>query len=405
VSSPSYADVPSTAWNVFVASGVAVVVYLGVRMGKVLPAIAAGTILFVGGWMTGYAINQDPPISLPRMLVAGGICGFVIVWTLLLSPGEYVLGGAVVALVSFAAWFTSEMGPIKSETRPTEPIDEPRPPEGPRPGTPLDLGGETESSASSDGTRGSSVLGGLRDMLSPSEADAPEPPESDAPGAAGPSADELHDHPPADEGEDGPTYSTRRTDPEERPGGEKESIFGLGIFYEGEPDPPPAGATTEPSDSGTEPKESDHTRPGANEIDAGEDATDDSEPVRVEVDSDESEEDITEPASADPEEADRVEQPEPAEASPVRRLREPLNSPRRPGQSPEVEASSPTEGGNTAAESTGVDDANATDDREGTADSDTEAAPADAEAETAASEEPPEEHRVEIEDDGGFQFG
>jgi hypothetical protein len=360
--------------------------------------------------MTGYAINRDPPISLPRMLTAGGICGFVVVWTLLISPGEYVLGGAVIALVSFAAWFTSEMGPIKGETPPTAPIDEPRPPEGPRPGTPVDLGGETESSASSDGNRGSSVLSGLREMLSPSEADAPEPPESNAPGAAGPSADELRDHSPADEAEDGPTYSTRRTDPDERHGGEKESIFGLGIFYEGDPDPSPAGATAEPSASSTEPKESDHTRPGASEVDAGEDATDESEPVRVEVDPDESEEDTKEPTSADPKEADRVEQPEPAEASPARRLREPLNSPRRPGQSPAVETSSPVEGSNAAAEPTGVDDANAADDREGTADSDTEAASPEVEVETvaeedAASEEPPEEHRVEIEDDGGFQFG
>lgn len=88
MSSPSSLDVPSTAWNVVVASGIAVVGYLGVRMGKVLPAIAAGTILFVGGWMTGYAINRDPPISFPRMLVAGGICGFVVVWTLLITPGS-----------------------------------------------------------------------------------------------------------------------------------------------------------------------------------------------------------------------------------------------------------------------------------------------------------------------------
>ncbi len=305
MSSPSYADVPSTAWNVSVASGVAVVVYLGVQMGTVLPAIAAGTILFVGGWMTGYAINQDPPISLPRMLVGGGICGFV-VWTLLISPGKYVLGGVVIALVSFAAWFTSGMGPIKGETRSTAPIDEPRPPEGSPPGTPVDLGGETESSASSDGSRGSSVLGGLRDMLSPSEADAPEPPESSSPGPAGPSTEELRDQPPADEAEDGPTYSTRRTEPDEQPGGEKESIVGLGIFYEGDPDPAPAGAGTEP---------------------------------------------------------------------------------------------------------TGVEDANAAKGREQDAKQETESASAGSKAETGveeenpASEELPEEHRVEIEDDGGFQFG
>jgi hypothetical protein len=298
------------------------------------------------------------------------------------------------------------MGPIKSETRPTEPIDEPRAPEGPRPGTPLDLGGEPESTTSSDGSHGRSFIGGLRKMLSPSASDAPEPPESNAPGAAGPSAEELRDHSSAED-DDGPTYSTRRTDPGERSGGETESIFGLGIFYEGDPDPAPAGATSEPSESGVEPKESDHTRPGASEADTDESATNDSDPVRVEVEPDgdeELEKDGSELTPAEPEDADRVEQPEPAEAAPVRRLREPLNSPRRPGQSPEVETSSPGENGNTTAEPAGAEESNTADERGQDAERETETVSTEDET-AAAAEEPPEEHRVEIEDDGGFQFG
>jgi hypothetical protein len=94
----------------------------------------------------------------------------------------------VIALVSFAAWFTSEMGPIKGETRPNAPINEPRPPEGPRPETPVDLGGVPDSTTNGDESRGSSVIGGLRDLLSPSKTDAPEPPNSAAPGPAGPTA-------------------------------------------------------------------------------------------------------------------------------------------------------------------------------------------------------------------------
>lgn len=313
----------------------------------------------------------------------------------------------MIALVSFAAWFTSEMRPIKGDTRPTAPIDESRPPEGPRPGTPVDLGGEPDSITNGDESRGSSIIGGLRDLFSPAEADAPEPPNSAGPGAAGPSAEELRDHPLADGDEDGLTYSTRRTAPDERPGGEKESIFGLDIFYEKDPDPAPAGATTGPPESNVEPKESDHTRPGADE-----NASDASEPVHVEVDPD-GERD-SDPTSDDSEAVDGLEQPEPAEASPIRWLREPLNSPRRPEKSPAVETSSPGESVGPTSDVTGPDGPNADTDQEQCADPpeehETEAASTEDEAADSADderppEEPPADHRVEIEDDGSFQFG
>lgn len=348
---------PSTAWNALVASGVVAVVYLGIRLGEVLSAIAAGAILFVGGWLTGYAVDRDPPIGLPRMLTAGGICGFVVVWTLLIRQGDYLVGGGVIGLVSFAAWFTSEMGPIKGDTDPMAPIDEPKPPAGPRPGTPVDLGdGQEPTEPADDRNDGPSVLTGLRAFLSPSAADAPEPPDS---GTDGPDAEEIRDRPA--EARDGPTYSTRRADPDRRPGGERESIFGLGIFYEGDPDGPTrAGASTSTS---AEPKEGDHRRPGAvdGQCDGGERSND----------------------------ADGDEGSEPAEPAPARRLREPLNSPRRPGKAPEVESVDPREGAATdAAESTGGA---------------SEEHPDNAEA--VDDDEPPEEHRVRIEDEGGFVFG
>lgn len=116
------------------------------------------------------------------------------------------------------------------------------------------------------------------------------------------------------------------------------------------------------------------------------------------------------------EDVDGVEQPEPAEASPVGRLREPLNSPRRPGKSSEVETSSPGESVGATTEETGPDRPNADADQEQCAATthpeahETEAAsPGDETADSAdeerAAEEPPADHRVEVEDGGGFQFG
>ena len=387
---------PSTGWNVFVASGVAVVVYLGLRMGRVLPALVAGTLLFIGGWMTGYAINEGAPISIPRMLVAGGICGFVIVWTLLIEQGNYVVGAVVIGLVSFAAWFTSELGPVKGDGGPTAAIDEPKAPEGPRPGTPVELGGgdAPERPTGTDGGERKSVLGRIASTVTPSE---PAPPEPESPGASGPDADELTDH-----GDDA-TYTTRRVDRDAST--ERESIFGLGIFYEGDPDgPSAAGATT--TEPPTEPKDGDHTRPGAAEprpeggVDAAEetneagDETDEAsdetdEPVEVEIDPDG--EQTEEPATDDgrPEPA-----AEPGEAKPTGRLREPADSPLRPGKTPATETDS-AEGG----DGLGVDLGS----RDGV--NETEAS-AERDAEEAADDdEPPEDHRVDVEDDGGFMFG
>ncbi|GAB7093331.1 hypothetical protein JCM30237_04830 [Halolamina litorea] len=384
---------PSTGWNVFVASGVAIVVYLGFRMGQVLPALVAGTMLFIGGWMTGYAINQGPPISLPRMLIAGGICGFVIVWTLLIEQGDYVIGGIVIGLVSFAAWFTSELGPIKGDASPTAPIDEPKPPEGPRPGTPLDLGGDEPArrQSESNGSDGSGLLGKIRSFATPPE---PEPPDSDAPGPNGPDPDDLTTHDSPDDG--GPTYSTRERDRSEAPPttGERESIFGLGIFYEGDPDGPTdagASADPEPSSTATEPKGGDHTKPGA--ADPRPDPSADGAPEAV----------ARGPASAEePVEVDRSRNHEPAGQTaapageggePTERLREPRDSPLRPGQEPATETGSGDELYRGDAAAANGADANTGDDgRDGET------------GEAGGESGQPEEHRVDV-DEGGFMFG
>lgn len=385
---------PSTGWNVFVASGVAVVVYLGLRMGRVLPALVAGTLLFIGGWMTGYAINEGAPISIPRMLVAGGICGFVIVWTLLIEQGDYVVGAVVIGLVSFAAWFTSDIGPVAGNDGPMAAIDEPKPPEGPRPGTPVELGGgEVDDPPSSTESRErESVLGRIASTVTPSE---PEPPEPESPGASGPDPAETTDH----GGEDA-TYTTRRVDRDEAT--ECESVFGLGIFYEGDPEgPSAAGAATEPEDG-------DHTRPGAEEprpeggADAGDDEDEDEtdEPVEpIEMDVEES--------SDDDGDSERPPAAEPGEAKPTGRLREPADSPLRPGKTPAKETGTGGDHGDTAAVDVGSEAADAGDSEASVAsggDGEPEEVDTEAEADDT-DDEPPEDHRVDIEDEGGFMFG
>lgn len=304
---------PSTAWNVFVASGVAIVVYFAARMGQVLLGLAAGTILFLGGWLTGYAINHDllDSLGLLRIGVAGTVSAFVVFWTVVVEEGAFLTGMIVMGLVWFAAWFTSEMGPIKGERGAMATIDEPKPPEGPRPGTPVNLGGDAD--ATPDTADSSGVLGKLRGVITPS---APEPPaggESDAPDAEGPSPDDLTEH---GDGREEPTYTTREVDPNDAPSGGKESIFGLGIFYEGDPEGTPAGAETdgaEPSATEREPKGGDHTRPGASEprpeSDGGEADETDEEPIEVEVDDDPADDgDDTDPTESrdDPPEEHRV---------------------------------------------------------------------------------------------------
>lgn len=123
---------PSTGWNVFVTSVVLLVVYFAFQAGDILLGLIAGTLVFVVGWLLGYARSNQilDSMGIGRMFVSGAVTVFAIVWAILVSK-EYLLGLIVICLVWFAAWFTSEMGPIKgtSGAMATEVVDEPKPPE------------------------------------------------------------------------------------------------------------------------------------------------------------------------------------------------------------------------------------------------------------------------------------
>lgn len=267
---------PSTGWNLFVASGVALVVYIAARAEMVLLGLIAGTLTFVVGWLLGYAINQEllDSMELSRIVGAGSVTVFAIVWTLLYSQEEYLLGLIVVCLAWFAAWFTSSMGPIKGNTGAMATIDEPRPPAGSDPEGPIDLGGPDEPVPDNGG--------GFLSSLFSFGTDEPREPEGyPADERAGPRRDDDSFSEPVE-----PSRPTTDTD-------SAESIFGLGIFYEGDPDEPSAGAEdggptsstgadgdgrtqpnaaerrsadggpTNPPEQGAEPAATDRTRPTA----------------------------------------------------------------------------------------------------------------------------------------------
>ena len=322
---------PSTGWNVFVASLVTLVVYIAVQANMVLLGIIAGTLTFVTGWLLGYAINQEllDSMELSRIAVAGGITVFAIVYTLLYSQQEYILGLIVVCLVWFAAWFTSSMGPIKGNTGAMETIDEPRPPTGAEPGEPVHLGGPEERYTDDDDDSG--FLGGLLSIGADDDAvEYSTGPERHDDGSAG-SADATT------ETVTGSTSAATTTS--------EESIFGLGIFYE------------EVAEStGADPDEPAQTDPGQQSVPTSNDAADETEetggPVNVPID--------------------------------------------QPEQRKESAAADHTRPSATGDQSAAAADA------ENEANTDTEPA-----AEVAAeADEPPEEHRVDIEeDDSGFVFG
>lgn len=208
---------PSTGWNVFVGSLVALVVYTAVQAEMVLLGIAAGILTFVTGWLLGYAINEDllDSMELSRIAVAGAVTVFAIVYTLLYTQQQYILGLVVVCLVWFAAWFTSSMGPIKGDTGAMETIDEPRPPAGTEPGEALHLGSPEEQYTADDG----GSLGGLLGFGS----------------AAG---DTAYSTDPAGSDDTAAQTADSTTQTATTRSGTKtseESIFGLGIFYETAP--------------------------------------------------------------------------------------------------------------------------------------------------------------------------
>lgn len=383
---------PSTGWNVFVVSGVALVVYTAVRAEMILLGIIAGTLTFVTGWLLGYALNQDLLDSMEssRILAAGGVTVFAIVWTLLYTQSQYILGLIVVCLVWFAAWFTSSMGPIKGDTGAMETIDEPRPAGSPEPGEPLDIGGPDHGPAES---AGGGFLSGLfsfgGDERRRTDRHAPEQSGGVAPsgshqsgGSAEPTAHDTTDTEPA-------------TEPCGHAEGSKGSIFGLGIFYEGDPGPS-AGATeervtatesrttstestthqpsgvTEPPDGNGEPASADHRRPGATRT--GQTAGNSP-----------SQRSSAKSSPGSQRETPTGDQPSQRRDTRTRKQREPADSPGR------STTERPPESYNTYRGSSGDG-----------ADADAESR---ATAEGPGGNDPPEDHRVEVEDSDGFLFG
>lgn len=363
---------PSTGWNVFVASLVALVVYIAVQAEMVLLGIVAGTLTFLSGWLLGYAINHDllDSMELSRILAAGGVTVFAIVWTLLYTQREYILGLIVVCLVWFAAWFTSSMGPIKGNTGAMETIDEPRPPAGTEPGEPLHLGGPEEQ-YNSDTEGDSGFLSGLLSFGAEDDVEYTTGPESESRSeTAAQSAD---------------TQSSTTTS--------EGSIFGLGIFYEGEPEPsagaddqPPARAEAEPATDPNQPSQ----EPDGDPIEV---PVDPPEQQRKAAAADHTRPSVTETTPSNSGGA------EPGGTEPAKQhqpRREPANSPGRDTQHP---PSDPEASDNNHSASTGASGSTAAADSE--ANTATESA-----ADDEGEEDPPEEHRVDVEDDdGGFVFG
>lgn len=346
---------PSTGWNVFVASLVALVVYIAVQAELVLLGIVAGTLTFLGGWLLGYAINHDLLDSMEwsRIVVAGGVTAFTIVYTLLYSQQRYVLGLIVVCLVWFAAWFTSSMGPIKGNTGAMETIDEPQPPAGTEPGEPLHLGGPEERY--NDDENGG-FLGGLLSFGAADDTEyATEPngaetaPERNRAGTA----DRSTQAEAADRTETAGTTNS------------SESIFGLGIFYEGEQEPS-AGADDElvtRTESG----------PETGQV-AATSREPDEEPVEVPV--------------------DQADQPGQRDQSAAAESTE-----------PDTTSPAPEPGNHTAP--AGTDPADQRRTSRGPVDSGGDGGETEADADAAEPEddEPPEEHRVDVADDSDFVFG
>ena len=342
---------PSTGWNVFVTSVVALVVYIAFEAEMVLLGIIAGTLTFVTGWLLGYAINQDllDSMELSRLLVAGTVTVFAIVWTLLYTQQAYIRGLIVICLVWFAAWFTSSMGPIKGRTGAMETIDEPRPPAGTEPGEQLHLGGPEDQY--NDGDDGG-FLGGLLRF------------GSEASGGSANYATEPET--PSDESE------TSRTQPTESTGitTSGESLFGLGIFYEEEPssagveeDSPVVSATPRNQEPATQPQSEPSDGEGAPEA-----TVDPPERRRELAASDHTRPSTTGTSSSNVDQSGRV--------------------------GDESEEETPH------SEPTGA--TNATTDGDTTSESDSR----ESDAETGEEDEPPEAHRVDVEeDDSGFIFG
>lgn len=383
---------PSTGWNVFVVSGVALVVYTAVRAEMILLGIIAGTLTFVTGWLLGYALNQDLLDSMEssRVLAAGGVTVFAIVWTLLYTQSQYILGLIVVCLVWFAAWFTSSMGPIKGDTGAMETIDEPRPAGTPEPGDPLDLGGPDDRPAES---AGGGFLSGLfsfgGDERHRADRHAPEQGGGVAPSGSQPSGGSAETT----------ATDTADTDPATEQSGHAEgsrgSIFGLGIFYEGDPGPSagateergretesrtatneskthqPSGATEAP-DGGGEQASADHRRPGATRTGQG---AGNGPSQRSSVQ--------TSPGSQ-PETA-TGDLPSQRRDTRTRKQREPVDSPGRSTteRSPE---------GYTTYRGSSGDGADAEVESRVT-------------AEGPGGNDPPEEHRVDVDESDGFLFG
>lgn len=359
---------PSTGWNVFVASLVALVVYIAVQAEMVLLGIVAGTLTFVSGWLLGYAINQDllDSMELSRVLVAGGVTAFAIVYTLLYTRQQYILGLIVVCLVWFAAWFTSSMGPIKGSTGAMETIDEPRPPAGAEPGEPLHLGGPEEQY--NDETNDDGFLGGLLSFGS-TDADTAyrTEPENRLDGS--------------EETADGSALDHSRTTTSE------ESLFGLGIFYEENP-APEAGAEDQPpvraeTDQSAATPEQRRERPDESMGSPADPPEQQRKPAAA---------DHTRPSSTG--NASTQSQPTDAGGSDAATASEPR---REPVDSPGRDADHSTESYDTSqGASTGAS---------GSADAATDAG-TEGDADAGDDDEPPEEHRVDLEDDdSGFIFG
>jgi len=325
---------PSTGWNVFVASLVALVVYIAVQAEMVLLGVLAGTLTFVSGWLLGYAINHDMLNSMEpsRIVAAGGVTVFAIVWTLLYSQQRYLLGLIVVCLAWFAAWFTSSMGPIKGSTGAMETIDEPQPPAGSEPGEQIHLGGPEEQYNDDEG--GGFVRGLLGFGSGDDSTEYTTEPETAA--------------------EDTSTTDTQSSDTQSSPTTSEGSIFGLGIFYEGEPEPS-AGA-------------------------------DEQAPTRTQADQDAEVDQASEEPDYSPTEAP-VEPPD--------QQRDVAGDHTRPSST--GAEYDPNRGASTGA--SGGADTVATADRE--ADADTTAAEEDHDE----ADEPPEEHRVDVAaEESGFVF-